>query len=214
MTARTRIKVCGMTQRGDVELAVGFGVDALGFIFVKNSPRYISPEEVREITSTVPPFVNMVGVFQNEDPAIVQEIVQYCGLSVVQLHGIEPPEYSETLSCGVVKAFRVKDDMTPGDLEAYRGTVDAFLFDTYQKGTAGGTGETFDWQLVNKLTPPGPVILAGGISPENVRAAILEVRPFAVDVNSRVEIEPGVKDMEKVRTLVEEVRKVDQGLGE
>jgi phosphoribosylanthranilate isomerase len=203
-----------MTRRADVEMAVRFGVDALGFIFVKESPRYISPEKVREITANVPPFVNTVGVFKNEDPALIHEIVQYCGLSVVQLHGSEPPEYSETISCEVIKAFQVHAELRPEHLEPYAGVIDAFLFDTYQKGTAGGTGETFDWQLLNKLAPPGPVILAGGIGPENVRAAILAVRPFAVDVNSRVELEAGIKDMEKVRALVEEIRKVDQGLGD
>lgn len=214
MTARTRIKVCGMTQRSDIESAVRLGVDALGFIFVKESPRYISPEAVREIATGVPPFVNTVGVFKNEDPAIVHEIVQYCGLSVVQLHGSEPPEYSETITCKVMKAFRIQTDTDPAHLETYRGVVTGFLLDAYQKGAAGGTGKTFDWQLVNKLSPPGPVILAGGIGPENVRAAILAVRPFAVDVNSMVEFEPGIKDMKKLKALIEEVRKVDQGLGE
>jgi phosphoribosylanthranilate isomerase len=203
-----------MTQKADVELAVQFGIDALGFIFVKESPRYISPEKVRKIAADVPPFVHRVGVFKNEDPAIVHEIVQYCGLSVVQLHGSEPPEYSETISCRVVKSFRVQADTAPEFIESYRGAVDGFLFDTYQKGAAGGTGKTFDWQILRKFSPPGPIILAGGIGPDNVREALLEVKPFAVDVNSKVEIEPGIKDMEKIKALIEEVRKVDLGLGE
>ena len=211
MTARTRIKICGMTRKVDVDLAVQLGVDALGFVFVKTSPRYISPEDVREIIADVPPFVDTVGVFSNEDPAIVHEIVQYCGLSVVQLHGSEPPQYSDAINCRVIKAFRVSADTSAELLAVYKGAVDGFLLDAYQKGVAGGTGQIFDWGLVNILSPPGPVILAGGIKPENVGAAILEVAPFAVDLSSGVEIEPGVKDPQKIKDLMAEVRRVDDG---
>jgi len=200
-----------MTRKEDVDLAVSMGVDALGFIFVKESPRYISPEDVQEITADVPPFVDTVGVFSNEDPAIVHEIVQYCGLSVVQLHGSEPPEYSETITCRVVKAFRVNDEMSAEYLVSYKGAVDGFLLDTYQKGVAGGTGQVFDWGLVRHLSPPGPVILAGGLNPDNVAQAIEEVEPFAVDLSSGVELEPGVKDQQKIMDLFAAVKRVNDG---
>lgn len=209
MTARTRIKICGMTKKSDIEAAIRLGVDAIGFIFVKESPRYISPEEVRELAADIPPFINTVGVFKNEDPDIVHEIVQYCDLSVVQLHGSEPPQYSEAITCRVVKAFGVRANMESAQLESYRGVVDGFLLDTYQKGISGGTGKTFDWQLIHKLSPPGPLILAGGIGPDNVAEAIIAVRPFAVDVNSMVEIAPGIKDLQKIEALIEAARKAD-----
>ncbi len=211
MAVRTRIKICGMTKKSDVDLAVRLGVDAIGFIFVKSSPRYISPEDARQIAASVPPFVDMVGVFMDEEPSSIHEIISYCNLTVVQLHGSETPDYSEAISSIVIKAFRVRPEMTPMDLAGYQNVVDGFLLDTYQKGVAGGTGQTFDWQLANKLSPPGPLVLAGGINPENVGAAIQAVRPFAVDVCSGVEIEPGVKDVEKMKQLMEEVSKADNG---
>jgi phosphoribosylanthranilate isomerase len=211
MAARTRIKICGMTKKSDVELAVRLGVDAIGFIFVKSSPRYISPEDARLIAAVVPPFVDIVGVFMDEDSASVHEIIDYCNLSVVQLHGRETPAYSASISGRVIKAFRVHPGMTSEDLAGYKGAVDGFLLDTYQKGVAGGTGQTFDWQLANKLSPPGPLVLAGGINPGNVGAAIHEIRPFAIDVCSGVELEPGVKDVEKIKQLMNEVNKADNG---
>jgi len=198
-----------MTRGADVDLAVYLGVDALGFIFVKESPRYIAPEEAKEIIASVPPFVDTVGVFSNEDPAIVHEIVQYCGLSVAQLHGSEPPEYSETITCRVVKAFRVGPEMNADYLRSYQGAVEGFLLDTYQKGVAGGTGKTFDWGRIEELEPPGPVILAGGLNPDNVGEAITRVAPFAVDLSSGVEVEPGVKDHTKMREIFRAVREVD-----
>ena len=209
MAGRTRVKICGMTEPFEVEKAVEAGVDALGFIFVKESPRAIDPEVAKEIIAELPPFVDAVGVFMNEDPEVVSELVHYCGLTVIQLHGQEPPEYCEVMPRRVVKAFQVKPDMGPELLAPYNDVVWAFLLDTYHKEMAGGTGETFDWSMVAKLKPSKPVILAGGLNVDNVGAAIKQVQPFAVDVNSGLEISPGRKDPEKIKQLFQQVSQAD-----
>ena len=213
MNVRTRIKVCGMTDKSEVADTVAAGVDALGFIFVKESPRKVEPDKVRAIVGDLPPFVDAVGVFVDEKAEVVDEIVQYCGLTMVQLHGAESPEYCEKISTRVVKAFRVGPESTKSDLTPYEDKIAAFLLDTYSKKAAGGTGKTFDWRLVETINPPGFVILAGGLSPDNVGEAIRQVRPLAVDVNSGVETMPGKKDINEIRRFVEEVRKADMSAG-
>ncbi|TFG36454.1 MAG: phosphoribosylanthranilate isomerase [Desulfobacterales bacterium] len=205
MRSRTRIKICGMTDMEEVRHAVAAGVDALGFIFAKASPRYIDPERARVIISSLPPFVDAVGVFVNDEAERVAEIVQYCNLTVIQLHGDESPNYCRGFQTRVVKAFQVHDELTAQDLLAYEEVVSGFLLDTYDKTQAGGTGKTFDWSLIHKLQPGKPVILAGGLGPANVAQAISEVRPFAVDVNSAIEREPGRKDPDLISRLVEAV---------
>lgn len=205
MRSRTRIKICGMTDMAEVRHAVAAGVDALGFIFAKASPRYIDPERARGIISTLPPFVAAVGVFVNEEAERVAEIAQYCRLSVIQLHGAESPDYCRRFQTRVVKAFQVHEGLTALDLQPYEAVVSGFLLDTYDKKQAGGTGKTFDWSLIRKLQPGKPVILAGGLGPANVARAIAEIRPFAVDVNSAIETEPGRKDPVLISRLVEAV---------
>lgn len=209
MTGRTRIKICGMTELYEVEQAVGFGVDAVGFIFASKSPRYIDPEQARDIIRQLPAFVDAVGVFVNEDPARVNEIVSFCGLSLAQLHGHEPPEYCQLITSRVVKAFQVRNEPDEDVLADYQKVTSAFLLDTYHKEMAGGTGQTFDWQLVQMYQGFTPLILAGGLSVDNVAAAINEVRPFAVDVNSTLESSPGRKDVAKIEALVSAVRQAD-----
>ena len=210
MVSRTRIKICGMTERTEVAHAGLAGIDALGFIFVKKSPRYIDPEQAREVISLIPPFVDTVGVFMDEDPDLVNEIGQYCGLTILQLHGNESPEYCRNFHFRILKAFQVTSDMTPETLTPYQDVVSGFLLDTYHKDKGGGTGETFDWSLVDKLQPGKPFVLAGGLTVDNVGEAICKVRPFAVDVNSGIEKEPGRKDTALISKLVDEVRKADQ----
>jgi phosphoribosylanthranilate isomerase len=212
MNARTRIKVCGMREAAEVAAVVAAGVDAVGFIFVAASPRRVEPETVRAIVRTLPPFVDAVGVFVDQEAAVVNEIVQYCGLTKVQLHGSESPEFCREIDCRVLKAFRVGAQTRAEDLQAYAGEVSAFLLDSYQEGVAGGTGKTFAWDIVARLQPPGPVILAGGLTPDNVGEAILQVRPFAVDFNSGVELAPGHKDPALVRQAVERVAAADLSL--
>jgi phosphoribosylanthranilate isomerase len=210
MKYRTRIKVCGITEPEDARAAVAAGADGLGFIFVPQSPRHIDPDRVREITGELPPLVNAVGVFVDEELEVVEEIIHYCGLSVVQLHGAETPDYCSNISCQVVKSFAINSATESDDLAPYAEFVNGFLLDTYHKDMAGGTGAAFDWGLVEQIKPPGPVILAGGLTPDNVGDAIKQVKPFAVDVNSGVEYQPGRKDTDKLKKFAHEVRKADE----
>lgn len=209
MVNRTRIKVCGITDRTDVLHAVSAGVDGLGFIFAKNSPRYVEPEKAKELISFVPPFVDAVGVFVNEDPDVVTDIVKYCGLTMVQLHGRENVDYCKLMPIRVVKSFAVNSATDKAEMAVYSGVAAGYLLDTYHKSMAGGTGKTFDWSLIDGLQIPGPILLAGGLGPENIEEAITVARPFAVDVNSGVEMEPGRKDHDKITELVNVVRRAD-----
>jgi phosphoribosylanthranilate isomerase len=217
MNARTRIKMCGTTNIGDAREAVSTGVDALGFIFVAKSPRNISVEKAKEIVACLPPFVDLVGVFIDRDMQEIVEIVREVGLSYVQLHGAEDSGYCRQVArmsapCKVIKAFRIGPESREADFAAYNDVVRGFLLDTYVKGQAGGTGQTFDWRLIEGLNLQRPLILAGGLQPENILEAIRIVRPFAVDVNSGVEISPGIKDHTKLHQLVTQVRLADSGV--
>ncbi|MDH3348024.1 MAG: phosphoribosylanthranilate isomerase, partial [Desulfobulbaceae bacterium] len=154
--ARIRLKMCGITRLVDAMAGVEAGVDALGFIFYKKSPRNIDPEEARLIIEQLPPFVDVVGVFVDKKRSEVEEIIQYCCLNYAQLHGNESPKYCERLGrhaapCGVIKALRVGGDLTAKDVAPYQEHVKGFLLDTYRKGQPGGTGESFDWSLVQEL---------------------------------------------------------------
>jgi phosphoribosylanthranilate isomerase len=210
MHSRTRIKVCGITNIDDAREAIKAGADALGFIFVESSPRYISPEKTKEIVAQLPPFVQYVGVFVNEDPVEVEEIIEYCGLSCVQLHGSEDAEYCRELShaatpCVVIKAFRIDARAIAADFQPYAESVKGFLLDTYAEGQEGGTGKTFDWAIIKSLNLKLPIILAGGLNPENAAEAVRAVRPFAIDINSGIEEQPGKKDYAKLHSLVTSV---------
>lgn len=209
MEGRTRIKICGMTEAVRVREAVAAGVDALGFIFAPGSPRRLEPQQARELIASLPPFVDAVGVFVNEEAAVIGELVDYCGLTMVQLHGDEEPDFCRAMPVRVLKAIRVGAHSRAEELSPYRGCVAGFVLDTYRDGRAGGTGEAFDWCLVSQLAPPAPVILAGGLTPTNVAAAIEVVRPFAVDFNSGLESAPGRKDSALMRQAVAVVRQVD-----
>lgn len=209
MDGRTRIKICGMTELVRVREAVAAGVDALGFIFAPASPRHLEPDQARELIASLPPFVDAVGVFVNEEPGVIRDIVHYCGLTVVQLHGDEDPAFCRAMPVRVLKAIRVGEQSRAADLTAYRGVVGGFVLDTFQQDLAGGTGRTFDWQLVAQLAPPAPVILAGGLTPDNVADAIARVHPFAVDFNSGLETAPGRKDSTLLRRAMAAVRQAD-----
>ena len=204
----TKVKICGITNREDAHAAAELGADALGFIFVPDTPRYVGPRIVEQIISELPPFIATVGVFADESPETVIETIQFCGLSAVQLHGSETPDYCSIIEqcCNIpiVKAFRVKNRHSLSSIPEY--DVSAYLLDTYVKGRKGGTGETFNWDLAKEAKEYGRTIIAGGLTPENVAQAVQHVRPYAVDVGSGVEASPGRKDHAKVRAFIENVR--------
>lgn len=214
MYTRTRIKMCGLTRVKDIEAGLSHGLDALGFIFYEKSPRNVLPDFVKDIVAKIPPFVDCVGVFVDREREEVEEIIEYCGLSHAQLHGKEDPKYCARVErfaspCHVLKAFRVGDESKSSDFSPYDEVVHGYLLDTYMKGNAGGTGETFDWKIIEQLNLQRPMILAGGLSPDNVIEAIETVTPFGVDVNSGIEIAPGIKDHSKISEFVRKVRQAD-----
>ncbi len=201
-----KVKVCGITNREDAAMAIELGADALGFIFAP-SPRQITPEKAGNIIWSLPPFVKKVGVFVNEAPAEIRRIRQVCGLDLVQLHGDEPPAICAEFMPYAIKAFRLKDESTLQAIKPYRENVTAFLFDTYTKDKRGGTGMICNWDLASKGKKLGiPIILAGGLTPSNVQAAVTAVRPYAIDVNSGVEQSPGKKSPDLLKTLMENVK--------
>ncbi|OGP50758.1 MAG: N-(5'-phosphoribosyl)anthranilate isomerase [Deltaproteobacteria bacterium RBG_13_43_22] len=205
----TRVKICGITNLEDALLATEMGADAIGFIFTE-SPRRITPIKAKAIIHNLPPLVKTVGVFVNEEPARIKEIKSVCGLDLIQLHGDESPEICRDLMPYSIKAFRIQNQRDIKNIKRYQGAVRAILLDTFQKGKAGGTGKTFDWSLAVKAKETGiPVILAGGLGPDNIREAITIVHPYAVDVNSGIEERPGKKDpvlMERLMKKIAEYR--------
>ncbi|MBW1918183.1 MAG: phosphoribosylanthranilate isomerase [Deltaproteobacteria bacterium] len=196
-----RVKICGLTNLADAQLACELGAQALGFIFYPKSPRYVAPDTARQIISQLPPLVLSVGVFVDEELAAVRELAAQIGLDWLQLHGEEPPDYCQALGRNIIKVIPVKDETSLELMAAYQGRVRAFLLDTYKSGQKGGTGQTFDWPLARRAKAWGPVILAGGLNPENVAAAVRAVQPQAVDVASGVEATPGRKDPEKLKAF-------------
>ena len=202
------VKICGITNHEDAAMAVKLGAGALGFIFA-HSPRQVRPQKARKIISALPPFVTTVGIFVDEDPVLINEVKNDCGLDLVQLHGDESPDLCHRLMPYTIKALRIKDKASLRTGQAYRGKVRALLLDTYSKDKAGGTGKTFDWQLAVDIKKLGiPVILAGGLGPSNIDDAIRTVRPYAVDVNSGVEVRPGRKSHLLMEDLMKKVRKI------
>ena len=196
-----RVKICGLTNLADARLASDLGAHALGFIFYPKSPRYLAPEAARDIIAQLPPLVLAVGVFVNEELATVRELADQMGLDWLQLHGEEPPDYCQALGRNIIKVIPVKDETSLEQMIAYQGRVRAFLLDTYKSGQKGGTGQIFDWSLAVSAKNWGPLILAGGLNPDNIAAAVQAVQPPAVDVASGVEAAPGRKDPDKLRAF-------------
>jgi len=200
-----RIKICGITNAEDALAAARFGADALGFIFAP-SPRRISPEKAREIIKVLPPLVQTVGVFVDQDPGEVSSVAEMCGLDILQFHGSEPPDYCESFDHRVIKAVRLRNRQDLKRLAKYDGVVHALLLDTYLEGKLGGTGMTFNWEWAAEAGKYGRIILAGGLNPANVAAAISSARPYGVDASSGLEHSPGVKDHKKIMHFIAEVR--------
>jgi phosphoribosylanthranilate isomerase len=208
----TRVKICGITRWEDAQLAVELGASALGFNFYLPSPRYIDPAAAREIILKLPPLVAAVGIFANEaDDEHVARIAKHAGIAVVQVHGPKVPRWDGILGeFQRIRGVAVKDGFHAETLRALAG--DAILLDAFDTKLLGGTGKSFNWALARDASRFATIILAGGLTPENVGQAIREVRPFAVDVASGVEASPGVKDPSKLRTFFQEVRRADQGI--
>lgn len=201
----TRVKICGITNLEDALCAVNAGADALGFVFFDKSPRNISPLKAQEIVAALPPFISTVGLFVNEAPEKVDQIMRQARLQVIQLHGDETPEdCSRFESWPVIKALRIKNSGSLSALADYR--VNALLLDAWSEDQYGGTGISFDWALLRDLSPDVPLILAGGLTPENVVRAITQVQPYAVDVSSGVEKSPGRKDHRLIDRFVRQVK--------
>ena len=200
-----RIKICGITRSEDALAAADLGTDAIGFVFAP-SPRRVSPDKAREIVMALPPLVQTVGVFVDEDPEKVLSIAALCRLDMLQFHGKESPDYCRRFGQRVIKAMRVHGPDSLKGCSEYAGGVDAFLLDTYVRGQQGGTGRTFDWDLALDAKRFGRIILAGGLNPDNVTAAIAAVNPYAVDTSSGLEQEPGIKDHEKMARFIQIVR--------
>ncbi|MFH1853925.1 MAG: phosphoribosylanthranilate isomerase [Candidatus Omnitrophota bacterium] len=212
---RVRVKFCGITSSIDAEKAVEVGVDSLGFIFFKDSSRYVTPEYAEAIIKDMPPFVTTAGVFVNEDLRFIEECVERCGLNAVQLHGDEDSKYCTRFKqlkfkgVKLIKAIRVKDKQSIYSIENCQ--ADAILLDSYEVGMYGGTGKSFDRSLAILAKEYGRrLIISGGLSPDNVYSIIKEIKPYGVDVSSGIESSPGKKNVELMEEFTREVRRAEE----
>jgi phosphoribosylanthranilate isomerase len=206
---RVRIKICGITRLEDARFASGALVDYLGFIFWPESKRYITPAEAGAIISWLEG-PECVGVFVDQPIDDVNDFGHISGIQYVQLHGEESPDYCKLLEHKIIKAFRVAPEMTADHLrymiDPYTNVVDHFLFDTFKKGLPGGTGETFDWDILHQVAEEFPIFLSGGLHAGNVTDALKHIHPWAVDASSKLESEPGIKDFQLMDEFIEAVR--------
>ncbi len=200
-----KVKICGITNLDDALAAIDFGADALGFVFFEKSPRYITYEDAALIIKKLPPFITTIGVFVNKNPEEIESIIDYTRIDVVQLHGDETPEMC-TVSKRIIKAIRVKslDSLEP--LIHFKDKVSAFLLDTYTPDIFGGSGRIFNWDIAVEAKQFGRIILAGGLTPDNISEAIKWVRPYGVDVSSGVESEKGKKDYKRMKLFIEKAK--------
>jgi len=208
----TEIKICGITRLEDALTAAECGVNALGFIFYPRSPRYLSPEKAKELINRLPPEVTRVGVFVNEAAETVKEIRTFCGLDLLQLHGDESPDYCRQFPASLmIRAVFPRSEEDLSLLEQY--TCRAILLDSREGALYGGTGRTSNWALGSRIRECFPLILAGGLNIGNIVEAIKAVSPHAVDICSGVETAPGIKDPEKIRAIIAEVRGIQERIG-
>ena len=203
---KPKIKICGITNIDDAFLALSLGVDAVGFIFAE-SPRRITAVNASEIIDALPQTILKIGVFVNEEDKRVRKILELCRLDMLQFHGDEPPEYILKFREKIIKSFRIEDENSLEDIPEYKAS--AYLLDTYSEKTYGGTGKFFNWDLAVKAKKFGPIILSGGLNPDNVADAIRKVQPYAVDVSSGVESSPGKKDPKKLEEFVKRARGIE-----
>ena len=196
-------KICGITNLSDAQAAAIHGASAIGFIFYEKSSRAISIEDAKFISRHLSNDISKVGVFVNHDKAFIEEAIRFVSLNIIQLHGDETPGFCNQFDVPVLKALRIKDKASFSVMSDYN--VDGFLLDTFSNKQYGGTGETFDWSLLNEQIDT-PIILSGGLNPDNVLDAIDSVNPAAIDVNSGVELSPGKKDHQKINLLFENLK--------
>lgn len=202
-----RVKICGITRLEDLHAACEAGADALGFVFYSKSPRNLSIEQAVALTQALPPFVQSVGLFVDAEPGFVRTVLDAVPLDLLQFHGDETPGYCRQFGRPYLKAVRVRQGT---DLLKYGydfADARALLLDAYVPGVPGGTGERFDWKLIPAAIPK-PIVLSGGLNPDNVAEAVRTVHPWAVDVSSGVEAAPGIKDANKVAAFVEQAKKL------
>jgi len=198
---RTRVKICGITRIEDAKAAVEAGCDAIGLVFYEPSPRFVSLERAAEIVASIPPFVNTVGLFVDAEPSYIQQVLQHVRLDLLQFHGDESAEACQQFGVPYMKAIRVQPDTNLLQYAKEFEQAKALLLDAFIEGVPGGTGQKFDWNIIPKALPI-PVVLAGGLTPENVIAAIEQVNPYAVDVSGGVEIKKGIKDAAKIAAFM------------
>lgn len=204
---RTRIKICGIKHRDDALKAVECGADAIGLVFVEKSPRYVSLTDARVIIESLPPFVASVGLFMNSPVEAVREALKALRLNLLQFHGDESPEYCDQFEMPYIKVLRMRENVNVLAFAQEYPNAAGILLDTYHKTVGGGTGQSFDWNVIPENIP-FPFILAGGLDPKNVASAVKSVKPYAVDVSSGVESEPGIKEHKKIEQFIKEVQRV------
>jgi phosphoribosylanthranilate isomerase len=200
-----RVKICGITSVADAQIAVKAGADAIGLVFYAPSPRAVSIEQAREIATSVGPFVTVVGLFVNVEESYVHEVLANVGLHLLQFHGDESREFCEQFQRPYMKAIRMRPGLDVEQVINGFPSASAILLDAYRPGVPGGTGETFDWQRVPKHSSR-PIVLAGGLTAENIALAIQSTHVYGVDVSGGVESSPGKKDPQKVEQFIHNAR--------
>lgn len=208
---RTHVKICGLTNLEDARFVAGALADFMGFIFYEKSSRYITPPKAGAIINWIEG-PRTVGVFVNQPLDDVNMIARQTGIDLIQLHGMESPDYCGLIEKPIIKVFHVGEDTDPGDLnrqiEPYLDEVEYLLFDTQSSSQWGGTGQSFEWDLLKELSAERPFFLSGGLKRANVLEACRSVKPFAVDLSSGVEKAPGIKDFDKIEAFFKEMRKL------
>ncbi len=205
---RTRIKICGITRVEDAQAAVQYGADAIGLVFYPPSPRAVAVSDAARIVKSLPPFVTVVGLFVNQEPAEITRILGEVPLDLLQFHGDESPEACEGFGRPWIKAIRMRPDTDLTALAKVYAAASGLLLDTYQAGVPGGTGQVFDWSRI-PADLCRQIILAGGLDSENVTQAVLSVHPYAVDVSGGVEAAKGIKDKSKIEAFIAGVKRGD-----
>lgn len=211
-----RLKICGITKIEQAQAIVRLGATALGFICVGDSPRYLEPEAIATIIRGLPTEIDKIGVFAQAQSQVIADIVQFSGLTGVQLHGEESPEFCKQLGqllsqdIEIIKAFRIKKPDSLTEVEDYLRCVDALLLDAYHPQLLGGSGQTLDWSSLREFKPHLPWFLAGGLTPDNLSVALAQVQPQGIDISSGVERSPGDKDVERVAILMEVLHQLER----